>query len=44
LSFLRFAARIIVGVYLDVPYATLRSVGFGAPGTIQAFHAREFDH
>jgi hypothetical protein len=39
LSFLRFAARIIVGVYLDVPYATLRSVGFGAPGTIQAFHA-----
>ena len=41
LSFLRIAARIIVGIYLDVPYATLRSVGFGAPGTIQPFHARD---
>jgi hypothetical protein len=34
LSLLRIAARIIIGVYLDVPYATLRSVGLGAPGTI----------
>jgi hypothetical protein len=44
LSFLRIAARIIVGVYLNVPYAMLRSVRLGAPGTIQPFHARELYH
>jgi hypothetical protein len=43
-SFLRIAARIIVGVYLDVPYATLRRVGVGAPRTIQPFHAGELYH
>jgi hypothetical protein len=44
LSFLRIAARIIVGVYFDVSYATPGSVGFGAPGIIQPFHARELYH
>ena len=38
---LRIAARVVVGIYLDVLHASLGSMGSGPPGTLYRFHMRK---